>query len=388
MGHMDHASFGWLTPTLSYVMACVGSALGLRCTVRALATTGPSRRNWLITAASALGTGIWTMHFVAMLGFGVSGTEIRYNVPLTVLSLIVAMLVVGAGVFAVGYGKKRARSLALGGLTTGLGVASMHYLGMAAVRLHGRVGYDPWLVALSVLIAVAAATAALWAALTIHRPVVVSRRVPGHGRGREQHALHGNVRGTGRGPPLGGGTARRRSDRLPLPARGLPRLVPLPHLRLRRAVPNRQGTRCLGDRPTAPGRGDMTTQRDRDTTVPRGRRAHAGLPADETPQRPALASAVSDRGPVPHLRPGPRLALRPKSVRAKIVSVLMVPVVSLMALWAFAAVTTAQEVSGQLRAQRVDRSIRQPVTATVTALQAERRAAARYLAAPSAARAA
>lgn len=131
----------------------------------------------------------------------------------------------------------------------------------------------------------------------------------------------------------------------------------------------------------------MTTQRDRDMTVPRGRRAHAGLPADETPQRPALASAVSDRGPVPHLRPGPRLVLRPKSVRAKIVSVLMVPVVSLMALWAFAAVTTAQEVSGQLRAQRVDRTIRQPVTATVTALQAERHAAARYLAAPSTARA-
>ena len=94
MGHMDHASFGWLTPTLSYAMACVGAALGLRCTVRALATTGPSRRNWLITAASALGTGIWTMHFIAMLGFSVSGTEIRYNVPLTVLSLVVAMLVV------------------------------------------------------------------------------------------------------------------------------------------------------------------------------------------------------------------------------------------------------------------------------------------------------
>ncbi|MFE2428762.1 MHYT domain-containing protein [Streptomyces sp. NPDC059373] len=174
MGHMDHASFGWLTPTLSYAMACVGAALGLRCTVRALAATGRSRRNWLITAASALGTGIWTMHFVAMLGFSVSGTEIRYNVPLTVLSLLVAMFMVGIGVFAVGYGRKRARSLAVGGLTTGLGVASMHYLGMAAVRLHGRVGYDPWLVALSVAIAVAAATAALWAALTIHRPIVVA----------------------------------------------------------------------------------------------------------------------------------------------------------------------------------------------------------------------
>ncbi|MFF3253284.1 MHYT domain-containing protein [Actinacidiphila glaucinigra] len=174
MGHIDHAAFGWLTPLLSYAMACVGAALGLRCTVRALAATGRSRRNWLITAASALGTGIWTMHFVAMLGFRVSGTEIRYSVPLTVLSLAVAMVVVGLGVFAVGYGGGRFRALVIGGLTTGVGVASMHYLGMAAVRLHGAVSYEPWLVALSVVIAWAAATAALWAALTIHRPVVVA----------------------------------------------------------------------------------------------------------------------------------------------------------------------------------------------------------------------
>ncbi|MFF0228105.1 MHYT domain-containing protein [Streptomyces sp. NPDC004629] len=174
MGHLDHAAFGWLTPVLSYTMACIGSALGLRCTVRALAATGPSRRNWLITAATAIGTGIWTMHFVAMLGFRVSGTDIRYDVPLTVLSLLVAMLVVCAGVFAVGYGRDRARALALGGLTTGVGVASMHYLGMAAMRLHGGVDYDPVLVALSVLIAVIAATVALWAGLNIKSPVAVT----------------------------------------------------------------------------------------------------------------------------------------------------------------------------------------------------------------------
>ncbi|MEV6108693.1 MHYT domain-containing protein [Streptomyces sp. NPDC051940] len=173
MGHLDHATFGWLTPLLSYVMACIGAALALRCTLRALAATGSARRNWLITAASALGTGIWTMHFVAMLGFGVSGTEIRYNVPLTVLSLIVAMAVTGGGVFAVGYGQGRGRALALGGLTTGLGVASMHYIGMAAVRINGTISYDPLLVGLSVLIAVVAATAALWAALNIHSPVAV-----------------------------------------------------------------------------------------------------------------------------------------------------------------------------------------------------------------------
>ncbi|GGS74842.1 MHYT domain-containing protein [Streptomyces cinerochromogenes] len=174
MGHLDHAAFGWLTPVLSYVMACTGAALGLRCTVRALATTGRSRRNWLVTAASAIGTGIWTMHFVAMLGFRVSGSDIRYNVPLTILSLLVAMVVVCAGVFAVGYGRDRRRALFLGGLTTGLGVASMHYLGMAAVRLHGDVGYDPVLVGLSVLIAVVAATAALWAGLNITSPLAVT----------------------------------------------------------------------------------------------------------------------------------------------------------------------------------------------------------------------
>ncbi|MEU2929148.1 MHYT domain-containing protein [Streptomyces sp. NPDC048304] len=174
MGHLDHAAFGWLTPVLSYVMACTGAALGLRCTVRALATTGRSRRNWLITAASAIGTGIWTMHFVAMLGFRVSGTDIRYDVPLTILSLLVAMAVVCAGVFTVGYSRDRNRALIVGGLTTGLGVASMHYLGMAAVRLHGDIRYDPLLVGVSVLIAVVAATAALWAGLNIKSPLAVT----------------------------------------------------------------------------------------------------------------------------------------------------------------------------------------------------------------------
>ncbi|MFI2351593.1 MHYT domain-containing protein [Streptomyces sp. NPDC019443] len=174
MGHLDHAALGLLTPVLSYAMAVIGAALGLRCTVRALDASGHSRRNWLITAASAIGTGIWTMHFVAMLGFAVRGTDIRYNVPLTILSLLVAMLVVGAGVFCVGFGRDRARSLLVGGLTTGVGVASMHYLGMAALRLHGTVHYDPLLIVLSVVIAVVAATAALWAALNIKSPMAVA----------------------------------------------------------------------------------------------------------------------------------------------------------------------------------------------------------------------
>ena len=97
MGSTTELGFGWATPILSYAMACVGAALGLRCMVRALAASGPRRRNWLLMAATAIGTGIWTMHFIAMLGFSVTGTAIRYDGYLTVASLAVSIAVVGLG---------------------------------------------------------------------------------------------------------------------------------------------------------------------------------------------------------------------------------------------------------------------------------------------------
>ncbi|WP_395366654.1 nitrate- and nitrite sensing domain-containing protein [Streptomyces sp. YH02] len=84
----------------------------------------------------------------------------------------------------------------------------------------------------------------------------------------------------------------------------------------------------------------------------------------------------------------PRRGLRPRTVRAKIVSLLMVPVVSLLALWGFATVTTAQDVARLRQLQRVDAEIREPVAAALAALQAERRAAVRQIAAPGATRAA
>ncbi|ELP71066.1 MHYT domain-containing protein [Streptomyces turgidiscabies] len=174
MGHMDHFSAGWVTPVLSYAMACLGSALGLRCTVRALEADGASKRNWLTLASLAIGSGIWTMHFVAMMGFSVEGTPIRYDVPLTVLSLLTAIAVVAAGVFTAGYGRSRVRSVILGGLGTGLGVAAMHYAGMYALNLHGDLSYDPVLVGASVAIAVVAATAALTLTLIVRGPVLAT----------------------------------------------------------------------------------------------------------------------------------------------------------------------------------------------------------------------
>ncbi|MFE0252957.1 MHYT domain-containing protein [Streptomyces sp. NPDC059010] len=174
MGHMDHFSAGWVTPVLSYAMACVGSALGLRCTVRALEADGSSKRNWLLLASLAIGSGIWTMHFIAMMGFSVDGTPIRFDVPITALSLLMAVAVVAAGVFTAGYGRSRVTSVILGGLGTGLGVAAMHYTGMAALNLHGAVDYDPMLVIASVAIAVVAATAALTLTLIVRGPALAA----------------------------------------------------------------------------------------------------------------------------------------------------------------------------------------------------------------------
>jgi NO-binding membrane sensor protein with MHYT domain len=173
MGATTETGFGWATPVLAYITATIGAGLGLRCTARALVATGRGKRAWLAAAAVSLGSGIWTMHFIAMLGFAVAGTEIRYGVALTLVSLVVSVAVTGAGLFVVGYGARRGTSLLIGGAVTGIGVAVMHYVGMAAVRLDGSVSYDPATVALSVLIAVLAATAALWAGLTIRGTAAV-----------------------------------------------------------------------------------------------------------------------------------------------------------------------------------------------------------------------
>lgn len=168
MGTIDHFSAGPLTPTLAYVMSCLGSGLGLLCTARARAGRGWARGRWLILAAVSIGgTGIWVMHFIAMLGFTVDGNSPRYDVRRTILSLMVSVVVVGVGLTIVGYGGRRTTALLLGGVITGVGVASMHYLGMSAMWLRGSIEYDVLLVGLSVAIAVVAATTALWMAYNV-----------------------------------------------------------------------------------------------------------------------------------------------------------------------------------------------------------------------------
>ncbi|MEU9201571.1 nitrate- and nitrite sensing domain-containing protein [Streptomyces sp. NPDC048332] len=130
-----------------------------------------------------------------------------------------------------------------------------------------------------------------------------------------------------------------------------------------------------------PGASDARTA----TTPPppaRGRRAHAGPPADESAE---LDSPPDEYG---ISAPRGRRVLRPRTVRAKIISLLMLPVVSLLALWGFATVSTAQDVARLRQLQRVDEEVRAPVAAAVSALQSERKAAMLQSADPGTAHAA
>jgi NO-binding membrane sensor protein with MHYT domain len=161
-------TYGLLTPVLGYVMSCMGAFLGLRCASRARPFQGWARLRWLLLAGVSIGvTGIWLMHFIAMLGFTIPGETIHYNVPVTILSLLVAVVIVCVGLVIVGFSRQGTAALLLGGVVTGLGVAAMHYLGMAAMRMPGRISYNPVLFILSVVIAFVAATAGLWAAVRL-----------------------------------------------------------------------------------------------------------------------------------------------------------------------------------------------------------------------------
>ncbi|WP_299538118.1 nitrate- and nitrite sensing domain-containing protein [uncultured Streptomyces sp.] len=115
---------------------------------------------------------------------------------------------------------------------------------------------------------------------------------------------------------------------------------------------------------------------DRAIPAARGRRAHAGPPADERGEQDAAPTETGRRAR--------GSLLRPRTVRAKVLSLLMVPVVSLLALWGLATVTTAQEVARLRQAERVEDTVRAPVQQAVAALQTERRAALVQLAAPDA----
>jgi len=153
-----------LLVVLSIVVAMVASYTALDLAGRVRASEGLLQRIWLGAAAVAMGGGIWAMHFVAMLAFTVPGMEVTYDIGLTLVSLGVAIIATGVSFAIMCRSSDSWPLLAAAGVLMGFGVVAMHYVGMAAMRMPATLRYDRLWFALSVLIAIGAATAALWLA--------------------------------------------------------------------------------------------------------------------------------------------------------------------------------------------------------------------------------
>jgi NO-binding membrane sensor protein with MHYT domain/anti-sigma regulatory factor (Ser/Thr protein kinase) len=149
--------------TLSILVATFASYTALDLGGHVAAARGTARRAWLVAAAMTMGGGIWSMHFVGMLAFSLP-IPMSYEIGLTALSLILAILVTGGGFYVISRKSASPFHLVFGGIFMGVGIVAMHYTGIAAMRGHAGISHELRYVTLSVVVAVGASTAALWLA--------------------------------------------------------------------------------------------------------------------------------------------------------------------------------------------------------------------------------
>lgn len=148
---------------LSVAVAIFGAWTALDLFRRVRLHVGQAQRIWLAATAIVMGTSIWAMHFVAMLGFE-PGPPVSYDPALTLLSLLVAIGATSGAFFAASRPGLPNLGVVVAGVAMGAGICAMHYIGMSALRTDATLGYSAPSAGLAFLIAVAAATAALFAA--------------------------------------------------------------------------------------------------------------------------------------------------------------------------------------------------------------------------------
>ena len=173
---MMHGTYNpWLV-TASVLIAMLASFTALDMAWRVSEAQRRSARWWLIGGSIAMGTGIWSMHFVGMLAFQLP-VPMGYDPAITFLSLLFAIGLSAFALWRVCFGQMTFIRLSCGALIMGSGVTAMHYTGMAAMRMSPPIQYDPLLFTLSVLIAVTASGAALWIAFHLRRQTANIRRM-------------------------------------------------------------------------------------------------------------------------------------------------------------------------------------------------------------------
>ena len=160
---------GSYSPTLVVISLCVAmlaSYTALDLVGRIATAKGRAVHMWMAGGSLSMGIGIWSMHFIGMLAFSLP-IEVGYDLELTGLSLLIAMLSSGFALWLVSHARLPWWQLACGALIMGSGIASMHYMGMAAMRMTPGIHYDPVLFIASIIIAIGASAAALYIAFRL-----------------------------------------------------------------------------------------------------------------------------------------------------------------------------------------------------------------------------
>ncbi|MGX1324169.1 diguanylate cyclase (GGDEF)-like protein [Bradyrhizobium sp. USDA 377] len=152
----------WRLVALGGAVCLLASAAAISLFHRARAAHGPGRLAWISLDAAVSGCGVWATHFIAMLAYGPGGAG-AYNIPVTILSLILAVSVTFVGL-SIAVSSSRAAWVIVGGAIVGGGVAAMHYTGMAALEMPARVDWVGSTVAASVLLGIVFAALALFVA--------------------------------------------------------------------------------------------------------------------------------------------------------------------------------------------------------------------------------
>src|ERR1700745_1789574 len=158
-------SYSYSLVALSVLIAVFASYAALDLASRVTAAGGWTRALWVLGGACAMGTGIWSMHYIGMLGF-ILPIPVAYHWPTVLLSLFAAILASAIALYVVSRQKMGASQAVAGSVLMGAGIAGMHYIGMAAMRLPATCQFNSSLVVLSVAFAVLISLAALW--ITFH----------------------------------------------------------------------------------------------------------------------------------------------------------------------------------------------------------------------------
>jgi len=163
------ASYNPLLVAASLFVAILASYTALDMAGRITTAQGRAAQLWLAGGAAAMGVGIWSMHFIGMLAFSLP-IKLGYDPVITFLSLLIAIASSVFALWLVCQERLPWSRLSLGAILMGLGIASMHYTGMAAMRMVPLIHYIPSLFILSIVIAIVAAGAALWIAFHLRHP--------------------------------------------------------------------------------------------------------------------------------------------------------------------------------------------------------------------------